>query len=206
MIVRGLLLYLRTRNALAVVLGLGLVSGVYFAAGHALTSRLMSGQYSLVGLLLWGPAAVATLVGTVLHARMLELEQTASRRMRPWMAGLLGGLTIVAVAALLPTGLLGGDAYGVVNVLRNVAGLIGITLLVAPMVGSGSAWVTPVLYGLAVNLIGGRTVTPPLWKWPLRQATDTPAIEVAIGLFVVGSVATLVNHWRAQRPSGLGGG
>lgn len=223
-------LYLRPRGGLYVPLGLGLVGVLSYALAYVITGGgRPDAERSFIVVTIWAPVAVAVLVGVTLHAPMLDIEQTASRPMRLLLAGHLAALILVGALVLLPSGSLGGGVYGTVTLTRNLAGIVGIGLFAAPFAGGRLSWAVVTLYAVAVNSIGPNTsvpvaplspqslhqatdamttngVVPALWAWPLRQANDAASARVAVGLFLAGVFATILQLWRAQRPPDIGGG
>jgi hypothetical protein len=105
-------------------------------------------------------------------------------------------LTAVAAGALAAAGAGGHLAGGTLDVVRNLAGLTGIGLLCAAVLGGGLAWVGPTGY-LAVGAYGLYTqwhhpaLTTP-WIWPARPPHDLGAAICAGLVFAVGiAVVTL---------------
>jgi hypothetical protein len=103
-------------------------------------------------------------------------------------------LTAVAVATLAAAGTGAHLAGGTLEVMRNVAGLTGVGLLCAAIIGGGLAWTGLVSY-LLVGVYGLYTqwhrpaLTTP-WIWPARPPHDLGAalcagLMLAIGLAVI---------------------
>ena len=75
--------------------------------------------------------------------------------------------------------------------IRNLAGLTGLTLLTAALTGAPLAWTAPLAY---VLICAGEIDLhqAPLWAWPTLPATSTPAALLAAAILLAGlTVATL---------------
>jgi hypothetical protein len=105
----------------------------------------------------------------------------------------------------LGAGAVGGQlAGGTLDVLRNVAGLAGIGLLCAAVLGGGLAWVGPTAYLIAgVYALYSQwhppAVTTP-WLWPARPPHDLGGAICAFVVFTVGLV--IITARGARRCSG----
>jgi hypothetical protein len=126
-------------------------------------------------------------------------------RWLPWLR--LGGAVIVTAIAVgaLAAGAVGGHlAGGTLDVLRNVAGMTGIGLLCAAVLGGGLAWTGPTAY-LIAGVYGlysqwhAPTVTTP-WLWPARPPHDLGGAICAGLVFACGLVAYTVRG--ARDPAG----
>jgi hypothetical protein len=114
-----------------------------------------------------------------------ESERTADR----WLPYLRGGtalaLTAAAFAALAigsaAAGLPGGEA----DVLRNVAGLTGIGLACAALLGGIMSWTGPLAYAVVAEYALTATWHTPL-LWPARPPHDLPAALCAGAVFLTG--------------------
>ena len=109
-------------------------------------------------------------------------------------------LTAAAAAALIAAGTGAHLAGGPLDVLRNVAGMTGIGLLCAAVLGGGLAWVGPTgylmvgAYGLYTQWHGPPLTTP--WIWPARPPHDAGAAICATLVFTIGIVITTVRGAR----------
>jgi hypothetical protein len=109
-------------------------------------------------------------------------------------------LTAVAVSALAAAGTGAHLAGGTLDVLRNVAGLTGIGLLCAAVLGGGLAWAGPMgylmvgVYALYTDWHSPALTTP--WIWPGRPAHDLGAALCAGLVFVGGLVVITVRGAR----------
>jgi hypothetical protein len=113
-------------------------------------------------------------------------------------------LTAVAVGALAAAGTGAHLAGGTLDVLRNVAGVTGIGLLAAPLLGGWLAWTGPTtylmggLYALYTQWHHPALTTP--WLWPARPPHDLGAALCA-GLVYLAGIAVVT--WRGARdPAG----
>jgi hypothetical protein len=106
------------------------------------------------------------------------------------------GLTAAAAGALAAAGTEAHLAGGTLDVMRNVAGMTGIGLLCAAVLGGGLAWVGPVgylvvgAYGLYTQWHGPALTTP--WIWPDRPSHDLGGAICAALVFTLGIVITSV--------------
>lgn len=101
-------------------------------------------------------------------------------------AAAVGALAAGAAAADLPG--------GVLEVLRNVAGLAGVSLLSAAVLGA-LAWLGPLVYlGVAEVALFGNWQSP--WIWPARPSHDLGAALCSALIFAVGVVAITVRGSR----------
>jgi hypothetical protein len=80
------------------------------------------------------------------------------------------------------------------EMIRNLAGFTGLTLLTASALGPAASWVTALAYtvlcGGAVDLHYASA-----WTWPILPTTDLNAMTIAVGLLVAGVITTV---WRPR--------
>jgi len=113
-------------------------------------------------------------------------------------------LTAAAAGALTAAGTGAHLAGGTLDVLRNLAGMTGIGLLCAAVLGGGLAWAGPTAYlvagayGLFTQWHGPALTTP--WIWPARSPHDVGAAICASLVFTIGIVITSVRG--AHDPAG----
>ncbi|MFF0372226.1 hypothetical protein [Micromonospora sp. NPDC005087] len=99
-------------------------------------------------------------------------------------------LTLAAVGALAAAGAGTHLPGGAVEVLRNLAGLVGVALLCAALFGGALAWAGPTayliiaLYALYTQWHGPAVTTP--WMWPARPPHDLGGALCAGVVFVAG--------------------
>ena len=71
--------------------------------------------------------------------------------------------------------------------LRNVAGITGLGLLGAVVLGGMLAWTGPMAYLLVTEVaLQGNPTTP--WVWPARPPHDLGAALCAAGVFAAGAL------------------
>ena len=129
-----------------------------------------------------------------------EPERAAGWRLPALRLTAVLGLTAAAVAALAVAG---GSAHvtgGTLDVLRNVAGLTGLGLLCAAVLGGALAWLAQMayllisLYALYTQWHGPALTTP--WLWPARPPHDAGAALCAGLVFAAGLVIIVVRGAR----------
>jgi hypothetical protein len=98
-----------------------------------------------------------------------------------------GALAAGSAAARLPQGDLA--------MLRNTAGLAGVALLSAAVLGGSLAWVGPVLYWVVAEFALFAAWRTP-WTWPARPPHDRGAAICAAVVFAAGIVVTTVRGAR----------
>ncbi|HYB86479.1 MAG TPA: hypothetical protein VEC76_06505 [Streptosporangiaceae bacterium] len=109
-------------------------------------------------------------------------------------------LAAAAAGALMAAGTGAHLAGGPLDVLRNVAGMTGLGLLCAALLGGSAAWVGPTgylvvgAYGLYTQWHGPALSTP--WIWPARPPHDVGAAICAAVVFITGIVVTSVRGAR----------
>jgi len=129
-----------------------------------------------------------------------EPERVTGRRLPVLRLAATAALTAVAVAALAAAGTGGHLAGGTLDVLRNEAGITGLGLLCAGVLGGGLSWTGPAaylvlgVYALYTQWHGPALTTP--WLWPARPAADLGGAICAWLVFAAG--LTLIT-WRGAR-------
>jgi hypothetical protein len=113
-------------------------------------------------------------------------------------------LTAVAAGALIAAGAGAHLAGGALDVLRNLAGMTGIGLLCAAILGGGLAWAGPAgylvvgAYALYTQWHGPALTTP--WLWPARPPHDLGGAICAGLVFIIGMAVITVRG--ARDPAG----
>ncbi|HEY2670852.1 MAG TPA: hypothetical protein VGJ07_10800 [Rugosimonospora sp.] len=129
-----------------------------------------------------------------------EPERATVRWLPLLRLGTALALTAVAVGVLTAAGIGAHLAGGQVDALRNIAGLTGIGLLCAAVLGGALAWTAPTaylviaVYALYTQWHGPALTTP--WLWPARPPHDTGAALCAGLVFVLGMAAIAVRGAR----------
>jgi hypothetical protein len=198
------------------------VAALRLAWLHAVSRRVPAalGLLAALGVLLWialhyrwniagGPAAhmvipltmeagAAAIIAVGMYGPFGEPER-ATGRWLPFLR-LAGAVALTAAAfGALAAGATGGNLPGgSLALLRNVAGMTGIGLLAAVVLGGMLAWAGPIAYLLVTEVaLQGNPTTP--WVWPARPPDDLGAALCAAGVFAAGILLVAV---RGPRESG----
>jgi hypothetical protein len=187
-------LHWRSRQVGRAALGL-IVVALALRAGHHWTSG--DGLFPQVLLLLLD-AAAATIIATSAGSPFGEAENTASRPLPLLRLTHLVTLTGIALAAVGPTALTTTYAISGPAVLRDLAGLTGIALLSAALLGAHLAWAAPLGY---VVYCGGELDLhiSNLRSWPTLPAGNHPATFLAAALLTAGLAAVSLAGTRDHR-------
>jgi hypothetical protein len=161
-------------------------------------------SYGALQLPLLFEAAAAAVIGVTAASPLGDPERATGR----WLPFLrLGGalaLTAVAAAALAAAGTGAHLAGGSLDVVRNLAGLAGLSLLCAAVVGGGLSWAAPLaylmagIYALYSDWHGPAITTP--WLWPGRPPHDAGA-AICAGLVLAAGLAAVAVRG-ARDPAG----
>ncbi len=184
-------LYLASRRALTCLLVLVAFAVALRTALHWIPrSGLASRQLPLTI-----EAGAAVLIGVTTRSPFGEPERATGRWLPFLRVGtvmVLGGAAVGALAAGSASAHLAGGTLGM---LRDLAGLAGIGLLTAALLGGSLAWVGPMAY-LVVTLhaLGAAWTTP--WVWPARPPHDRGAALFAAVVFAAGVVVITVRGAR----------
>jgi hypothetical protein len=122
-----------------------------------------------------------------------EPERATGRWLPLLRLGTALTLTAAAAGALAAAGIGAHLAGGALDVLRNLAGLTGIGLLCAALLGGALAWTAPTaylmiaIYALYTQWHGPALSTP--WIWPARPPHDIGAALCAGLVFITGMAA-----------------
>jgi hypothetical protein len=96
-------------------------------------------------------------------------------------------LTAAAVGALAAGSTGGTLPGGFLTMFRNVAGLTGVGLLCAAVLGGMLAWVGPMAYlVLTESMLAGGRSSP--WVWPTKPPHNLDAALCAAGVFAAGAL------------------
>ena len=134
-----------------------------------------------------GPLSAVSLLGFALGAADPALERITPQRWPRWRGTELALAAIAAGVALLPAlAQTDGDATAL---LRNLAGLGGLTALGVALVGARLAWLAPVNCAFLAAAIGPRDDAwlAPL-TWPVQPAGTGYALAIAAALAVTGAL------------------
>jgi hypothetical protein len=167
-------------------------------AGAALRAVLhwtpSSGAYSVVFPLIVETAA-ASVVAVAMRSPFGEPERATGRWLPYLRLGTTLALTAAAIGALA-AGSTGGELPGgFAAMARNVAGITGIGLLCAVVLGGMLAWTGPMAYlVLTETALAGGATTP--WIWAGRPPHDVGGALCAGLVFVAGLVLVTVRGVR----------
>lgn len=139
-------------------------------------------------------AATATIITATTHSPFGESERATGRWLPYLRLGLALALTTIAVAALAVGSAGAHLAGGDLELLRNVAGLAGLGLLSAPLIGA-YAWAGPIAYAVLAEYALTANWTSP-WIWPGRSPDDPTAAIWAVLVFFVG--VAVIAMWGAR--------
>ena len=149
-----------------------------------------SGAYSVMFPLIVATAA-AVAVSVTTYSPLGEPERVAGRWL-PWLRLGTVLVTVGGACGALALGAVGGHlAIGVPALLRDLAGLTGIALLTAALLGAGLSWTGPLTYLILSSYPVQQAWTTP-WLWPARPAYDRGAATCAVLGFVLGVAAITV--------------
>jgi hypothetical protein len=131
-------------------------------------------------------AATASVIAVTTHSPFGEPERAAGR----WLPYLRLATAVAATGTAV--GLLSAGAAaahlpgGTLEVVRNVAGITGLGLISAAVIGGGLAWIGPMAFlVLSEDAILNAWQTP--WLWPTRPSQDAGAALCATVAFVAGA-------------------
>lgn len=184
----GILLFLRTRHALAVgAICLATALTIFFLAGFA-TPLLPFSQFVVaVGLLL--PCVPAIALGSSVMTEAAAREAGAMRVMAGWRVAFMCLLSIFAFVVLATaSGTSAGPAGMWLSVCRNFLAFTGVSLITACVIGQPFAWV-PCFLSIAVPALvfptpeADRAGLATFFSQPTTSATT---MALAVGCFVCG--------------------
>jgi len=188
---RFVTLYLRSRQVPA-ALAIALVSAVLVAQ---LRSESADPQQGFVSTLLALALGLAVL-GYGLGGPDAELERTAAIAWFPRRAA-----QVLAMAVVVAGGVLLSSAVPAGVILRDAAGLAGLTALTATLLGRQLAWTLPVAWTGAATVLAPVADAPVLraLSWPMQAPDDLTASIIACGLGVGGLVLYAALGCRVER-------
>lgn len=145
------------------------------------------------------PLVVETGTVTVLATTAREPfgeQERATGRWLPYLRLTAAmALTALAVAALAAGSTAADLPGGSLELLRNVAGLAGVSLLSCTLLGSALAWIGPLTYlAFAEYALAANWRTP--WIWPARPPHDVGAALCATLAFTAGTLLITVRGAR----------
>jgi hypothetical protein len=143
-------------------------------------------------------AGAASIIAVTAQSPFGDPERATGRWLPYLRLGTAVGLTAAAFAALAAGAAADQLPGGTLDILRNTAGMTGIGLLLAGVIGGALAWTGPMAYMIVgqFGLIGDWT-TP--WVWPARPPHDVGAALCSGLVFAAGVVVATVRGARAAR-------
>jgi hypothetical protein len=143
-------------------------------------------------------AGAASIIAVTAQSPFGDPERATGRWLPYLRLGTAVGLTAAAFGLLAAGAAAEHLPGGTLDILRNMAGMTGIGLLLAAVIGGALAWTGPMAYMIVAQfgLIGDWT-SP--WVWPARPPHDAGAALCAGLVFVAGIVAATVRGARAFR-------
>ena len=166
-------------------------------------------SYGALQLPLIFEAACAAIIAVTAGSPFGEPERATGRWLPYLRLGTAVTLTALASGALAAAGTGMPLAGGFADIVRNVAGLTGIGLLCAALLGGPLAWTGPLaylvagVYGLYTDWHPPALSTP--WIWPARPPHDVGGALCAAVVFAAGLAAITLRGAR-ERPGGDGPG
>jgi hypothetical protein len=149
-------------------------------------------------------AGTASVIALTTYSPFGETER-ATGRWLPWLRlGTTVALTGAAVGVLAAGAAAAGLPGGTLPVARNVAGITGVGLLSAAVIGGALAWIGPMAYTVVAEVALFQGWTTP-WMWPGRPPHDRGAATCAAAVFAAGLMVVTVRGAR-DRAAGDGGG
>jgi hypothetical protein len=177
-------LHLRSRQSGPTAL---ILTGIALAlrAGHPFIAG--TGIFAQVLLLLLATAAASVITAST-RTPFGETERTASAPLPTLRLTHLSALLAVAAALFTVALATGTYAAGTIAVLRDLAGLAGIALLTARLLGPHLSWTLPIAYVVICGNTLDAQITS-LWTWPNLPSTEHTASLIAIALLATGVTA-----------------
>ena len=181
-------LYARSRGMPMAVVGALALCGLGAWAGQWLAARPdLDDTTARVPVVVALAVAVAVAIASTLYSCADEVERTTPRRWAIWRGVHASGGAVLGLTLLAPV--LPAATYGQTSLLRNLAGLLGLALLAATVVGPRLAWALPLGYAATVYLSAGGLRTDDgraVWAFVLQEQGSFTASATALTLLTVG--------------------
>lgn len=186
---RCVVLYARGRGIPLAVLVVALVSVTAAGAAGWLVARPEFDGMARLPVAVAAALASAVVLTGSLHSAVGEIEAATRTPWLRWRAAHAAGAALVAAVFLAPA--LPAATYGSGVLLRDAAGMLGLSLLTAVCTGPRLAWTLPVGYVFSVYLAAGSgdTALRPAWAFFVEPAESRTALITASVLFVSGILA-----------------
>jgi hypothetical protein len=147
-------------------------------------------------------AGTAAVIAVTAHSPFGEAERAAGRWL-PWLRlGTAVALTGAAVAALAAGAAAANLDGGTLSIMRNVAGMTGIGLLSAVVLGGLLAWAGPMAYAMVSEIALLQGWTSP-WIWATRPPHDRGAALCAAACFAAGLAVVALRGARCRMEDAL---
>jgi len=184
-------LFLRSRRAvllLLALLGAGVVGRIWGAHGYRVGQQVPT-------ILPWSmflPLCCAYAIGVSAASPLPDGELLGRRCIRGYVRGYLVVATVLAVVAIAWAMSRTPPPISAPAALRDLAGMLGLSLVSIAVAGASSGWVLPggLMFCAIILRMGDVDFLPVTWL--VRDDSDTVSRIIAAGLFVAGGVAT---HW-----------
>lgn len=196
-------LYLRSRRAGYAFAGLVAVALLTWVAGYAILALPSAVAPYLSPVLVFAALLAACAVATGAGSPFGDAERTASRSLPALRLGHLGGLLAWAALSFLLVALLWGRGSAASVLLRDLAGLSGLSLLTARALGSRLSWTLPVAFVAIIPLVGRGSGDRKWvwWAWVDQPAKDPTSWALAVVLFALG-LGLVCSSGGARNPEG----
>ncbi|HEY2792323.1 MAG TPA: hypothetical protein VGJ28_08215 [Micromonosporaceae bacterium] len=136
-------------------------------------------------------AGAAAAIGVATYGPLGEAEKATGRWLPLLRLGTAVLLSVAAAALLAAAGSGGRLATGDLELMRDLAGSIGVALLTAAAVGGQFAWIGPIAYWLVTESALASALSTPL-IWPTLPSNSAAAMTAAVTVAVAGFAAITV--------------
>lgn len=205
---RLVVLYVRSRRVGWAVLTLALLAvGSWVGSAWLFAQPEFGiGNGSLRPLLIFATFAAASVIGTSAGSPFGETERTAARPLPPLRFGHLAALLLIA-GSLLVSVLISFDlenvrsSHPVLALVRNLGGLVGLTLLTARLIGARLSWTVPLTF-VMISYLTARLPddTFAAWAWHMQPGRDDLSWIIAVALGALG--LSVVSRYGARDTAG----
>jgi hypothetical protein len=142
-------------------------------------------------------AGTASVIALTTYSPFGEPERATGRWLPYLRFGTAGALTGIAVGLLSAGAAAAHLPGGTLEVVRNVAGITGIGLISAAVIGGGLSWIGPMAY-LVLSEDAILNAWRTAWVWPTRSSQDAGAALCAALVFVAGIAITTARGARQR--------